>query len=83
MERRIPKTGDIYRHFKGRRYKVLHIATCTETGEDMVIFETAEGERKVYASEIEAFLSPLDPKRRSRNTASSCAGTGMMRMHSA
>ncbi len=60
MERRIPKAGEIYRHFKGKRYKILHIATCTETGEDMVIFETAEGERKVYASEMEAFLSPLD-----------------------
>ncbi len=63
MERRIPKAGDIYRHFKGKKYKVLHIATCTETGEDMVVFETLEGEQKVYASELEAFLSPLDPRK--------------------
>lgn len=60
MERRIPKTGDVYRHFKGKRYKILYIATCTETGEDMVIFETVQGERKVYASFLETFLSPLD-----------------------
>ena len=63
MERRIPRAGDIYRHFKGRKYKVLYIATCTETGEDMVIFETIDREHKVYASEIEAFLSPLDPRK--------------------
>jgi len=63
MERRIPRAGDIYRHFKGRKYKILHIATCTETGEDMVIFETAEGTHKVYASALEAFLSPLDTGR--------------------
>ena len=63
MERRIPKAGDIYKHFKGRRYKILHIATCTETGEDMVIFETLEGAHKVYASVLEAFLSPLDTGR--------------------
>ena len=63
MERRIPKAGDIYRHFKGKKYKILHIATCTETGEDMVVFETTEGAHKVYASVLEAFLSPLDTGR--------------------
>lgn len=60
MERRIPRAGEIYRHFKGKRYKVLYIATSTETGEEMVIFETVEGARKVYASLLESFLSPLD-----------------------
>lgn len=60
MDRRIPKKGDIYRHFKGKKYKILDMAVCTETGEDMVIFETAEGTRKVFASFLEAFLSPLD-----------------------
>ena len=60
MDRRIPKKGDIYRHFKGRKYKILDIAVCTETGEAMVIFETAEGARKVFASFLETFLSPLD-----------------------
>lgn len=59
MDRRIPKKGEIYRHFKGRKYKILDIAVCTETGEDMVIFETAEGTRKVFASFLENFLSPL------------------------
>ena len=54
---------DIYRHFKGRKYRILYIATCTETGEDMVIFETEEGPHKVYASALEAFLSPLDTGR--------------------
>ena len=60
MDRRIPKKGDIYRHFKGRKYKILDIAVCTETGEEMVIFETMEGARKVFASFLETFLSPLD-----------------------
>lgn len=63
MARRIPKPGEIYRHFKGKRYKILYIATCTETGEDMVIFESVEGEHKVYASELDAFLTSLDPRR--------------------
>lgn len=60
MERRIPKKGEIYKHFKGKKYRILDVAVCTETGEDMVIFETAGGARHVYASFLEAFLSPLD-----------------------
>ena len=50
MDRRLPRKGDIYRHFKGRKYKILDLAVCTETGEDMVIFETTGETRKVYAS---------------------------------
>lgn len=63
MERRVPKAGDVYRHFKGKKYRILCNAISTETGEDMVIFETMEGSRKVYASLLESFLSPLDQVR--------------------
>lgn len=63
MERRIPKEGEVYRHFKGKKYKVLYIATCTETGEDMVVFESEQGEHRVYTSVLEAFLAPLDQKK--------------------
>lgn len=60
MERRIPRAGEIYRHFKGKKYRILYNATSTETGEDMVIFETVEGSHKVYASLLESFLAALD-----------------------
>nr|WP_294492107.1 DUF1653 domain-containing protein [uncultured Mediterraneibacter sp.] len=60
MERRIPKKGEIYRHFKGKKYKILDLAVCTETGEDMVVFESVEGARRVYASFLETFLGTLD-----------------------
>ncbi|HIX63091.1 MAG TPA: DUF1653 domain-containing protein [Candidatus Mediterraneibacter colneyensis] len=60
MERRIPKSGDVYRHFKGKKYRILELAVCTETGEDMVVFESVGGARRVYASFLETFLSPLD-----------------------
>lgn len=63
MERRTPKKGDIYQHFKGKKYKILDMAVCTETGEDMVIFETMDGKHRVYASFLEKFLSPLDTSR--------------------
>ena len=60
MERRIPRAGEIYRHFKGKKYRILYNATSTETGEDMVIFEAVEGSHKVYASLLESFLAALD-----------------------
>lgn len=60
MGRRMPRKGDIYRHFKGKKYRVLDLAVCTETGEDMVVFETVDGSRRVYASFLESFLSALD-----------------------
>ena len=60
MGRRTPRKGDIYRHFKGKKYRILDLAVCTETGEDMVIFETTDGTRRVYASFMESFLSALD-----------------------
>lgn len=63
MSRRRPQPGDIYRHFKGRKYKILHNAVFTETGEEMVIFETVQGDKQVYASLLESFLSPLDTEK--------------------
>ena len=60
MSRKMPRKGDIYRHFKGKKYRIIVLAVCTETGEDMVIFESADENRRVYASFLESFLSALD-----------------------
>lgn len=60
MSRKMPRKGDIYRHFKGKKYRIIDLAVCTETGEDMVIFESADENRRVYASFLESFLSALD-----------------------
>ena len=60
MNRRRPKVGEIYRHFRGKKYQVLHLALCTETKEDMVIYRALEGEQRVYVSRIDKFLLPVD-----------------------
>ena len=52
MNRRRPKTGEIYRHFKGKEYKILCIALCTETKEEMVVYESLQGEKKYYVSSL-------------------------------
>lgn len=60
MNRRRPKIGEIYRHFKGKEYKILCIALCTETKEEMVVYESLQGEKKYYVSSIESFMRELD-----------------------
>lgn len=40
----LPKPGR-YRHFKGGEYELLLIATHSETGEPMVVYQALYGER--------------------------------------
>jgi len=37
-----------YRHFKGKEYEVLYIATNSETHEEMVVYRALYGERGVW-----------------------------------
>lgn len=41
--------GQVYRHHKGRHYRVLSLATHTETGEQLVVYQALYGERGVWA----------------------------------
>ena len=45
-----PKTGEIYKHFKGNMYEILTIALHTETEEDIFQMENAikDGNIKKY-----------------------------------
>ena len=60
MARRLPLPGEVWRHFKGKDYLIIDIATHTETKEDLVIYRSLYDEYDVHARPVEMFMSPVD-----------------------
>ena len=60
MSRKKPAAGEIYRHFRGKKYRILHLAVSTETKREMVVYEASDGDGKVYVSVLENFMGAVN-----------------------
>lgn len=50
----------IYRHFKGNYYRVLCVATHSETGERLVVYQALYDLEKFYVRPVEMFMDDVD-----------------------
>lgn len=60
MNKRIVEINGIYRHFKGKNYKVLCVAKHSETMEELVIYKALYSNGDVYARPVDMFLEKVD-----------------------
>ena len=51
-----PMAGEVYRHSKGKMYKVQGIAVHFETGDAMVIYQEMYGDNITYVRPYESFI---------------------------
>lgn len=56
----LPLKSGLYQHYKGPQYKVLYVATHSETQEQLVIYQALYGEFGIWARPLSMFLETVE-----------------------
>ena len=49
-----------YRHYKGKDYEVLGVATHSETGEELVVYRTLYGDHSLWVRPLAMFIEQVE-----------------------
>ncbi|SHJ98323.1 Protein of unknown function [Rubritalea squalenifaciens DSM 18772] len=49
-----------YRHFKGMEYLVLHVARCSETMEEYVVYQALYGDQGIWIRPLKMFTETVE-----------------------
>ena len=64
IDRDTPKAGEVYRHFKGKFYKIITVGHHSETKEHMVVYYDISGQNSSIDDPcirpLEMFMSEVD-----------------------
>lgn len=56
------EVGKIYKHYKGNLYKIIALAKCSETLEDLIVYQSLNDEEKIWVRPKKMWNEIIDNK---------------------
>lgn len=53
-------TAGRYRHYKGKEYQVIGVATHSETAESLVVYRTCYGDHSLWVRPLDMFMETVE-----------------------